>query len=299
MPLLNLPPLPYDAWEPTKTTLHLFCQIVGKVRMATHPKLNHWWHVALYPDARGLTTGAIPFESGAFDVSLVLATHRLVARRSDGREIVFPLPGLSVAAFYEQLMEGLADLGVEPAIDPRPYQMDGLPPFAENRAPAPYDPEAVGRFWKALLAVSGVLEEFRGRFSGKSTPVHLFWHSFDLALTRFSGRAAPMEGGTRADREAYSHEVISVGFWPGGKDIREASFYAYAYPEPEGLADERLAPQAARWLDRGGSHLALLPYEAVRAADDPAGDLLAFLEAAYEAGARRAGWPEELTRREP
>jgi hypothetical protein len=255
--------------------------------------------VTLYPDARGLTTGAIPFESGAFDVALDLATHRLVARRSDGREIAFVLPGLSVAAFYEQLMEGLADLGVEPSIVARPYEMGDLPRFADNRGAAAYDTEAVDRYWRALLSVAGVLQEFRGRFAGKSTPVHLFWHSFDLALTRFSGRAAPMTGGSRADREAYSHEVVSFGFWPGDKDICEPAFYAYAYPEPEGLAEEKLSPEAARWLDRGGSHLALLPYEAVRSTGNPAGRLLDFLETAYQASARRAGWPvEELTRRD-
>jgi hypothetical protein len=204
-----------------------------------------------------------------------------------------------VAAFYEQLMEGLADLGIEPSILARPYDMGDVPRFPDNRDVAAYDIDAVGRYWKALLSVAGVLQHFRGRFAGKSTPVHLFWHSFDLALTRFSGRAAPMTEGSRADREAYSHEVISFGFWPGDKDIREPAFYAYAYPEPQGLAEEKLSPDAAKWLDRGGSHLAFLPYDAVRAAANPAGSLLDFLETAYLISARRAGWPiEELTRRD-
>jgi len=295
---LFLPPLPYAEWLPTRRTLQQVCQMIGKVRMAAHPKLNHWWHVTLYPHVQGLTTGAVPYEGGAFEILLDAMRHRLVLSRSDGREVIVPLEGQTIAGIHEALMEGLADLNIEVSILARPYEMGDLPGFAANTAPAPYDPEAVERFWKALLAIHGVFEGFRGAYLGKSTPVHLYWHSFDLALTRFSGRPGPPRGGSKADREAYSHEVISFGFWPGDETVPEPAFYSYTYPEPPGLAEEGL-PAEARWVTIRGGAQAFLPYEAARTAADPAALIRAFLDAAYAAGARRAGWDvEAFTRRD-
>ncbi len=284
-----LPPLPYDDWAETKTTLHLFCQIVGKVRMAAHPKLNHWWHVTLYPEVRGLGTRAIPYRGGAFELSLDLVAHRFEARTSAGDDFGFALNGLSVAEFYARVTAALTAIGTPVTILPRPYDMGDRPNFQDDRH-AVYDAEAVTRFWQALRWSAGVFEQFRGRFLGKQTPVHLYWHSFDLALTRFSGRAAPRRQGTQADREAYSHEVISFGFWPGDAAARHAAYYAYAAPEPDGIAEQPLAPEGAEWTEVSGGHTALLRYDTVRAAADPEAALLAFLDSAYLAGARRAGW---------
>lgn len=291
------PPLPYADWAETKTTLHLFCQIVGKVRMAAHPKLNHWWHVTLYPSVRGLSTGAIPQAGGAVELTLDLLAHRFEARTSAGAVFGFALRGLSVAAFYARVTDGLAAIGAPVAIRPQAYDMGERPAFHDDPHAA-YDADAVTRFWQALLWTSGVFERFRGRFLGKQTPVHLYWHSFDLALTRFSGRAAPRRTGTAADREAYSHEVISFGFWPGDAAVPHAAYYAYAAPEPDGLAEQTLEPEAARWTEVSGGHTALLDYDAVRGAAEPEATLLAFLESAYLAGARRAGWEVHALARE-
>ncbi|HET6466926.1 MAG TPA: DUF5996 family protein [Geminicoccaceae bacterium] len=288
-PPLDLPPLPYDAWAETKDTLHLCCQIVGKVRLALHPKLNHWWHVTLYVVPRGLTTGAIPYGGDSFEVQLDLIEHRVnvVTSRDGARSFALGVP---VAEFHERLFVALGELGIEAHIVARPYAHPSRVPFADDREHDAYDRDAVHRYWRALVGIDGVLKAFGGRFLGKQTPVHLFWHSFDLALTRFSGRAAPLEGGTPADREAYSHEVISFGFWPGDPTAPEPAFYSYTYPDPRGLLDEPLRPEGALWTDRNGSALALLRYDDVRAAPEPRATLLAFLQSAYEAGARRAGW---------
>ncbi len=294
----RFPPLPLAAWEDSKTTLHLFLQIVGKVRMALHPKLNHWWHLTLYPAPRGLTTGTIPLADRDLRIDLDLRDHFVALSDSDGRLERFDIPGLTVGGFYRHFFDALAVLGVEAAIKAVPYDHKSKIPFAEDETHGAYDPIYIERFSRTLNGVAGVFEQFRGRFLGKSTPVHLFWHSFDLALTRFSGKAGPpMEGGTQADREAYSHEVISVGFWAGDDNVREPAFYAYAYPEPDGLANARLTPSAARWVEQRGSHLALLPYEAARTDADPTATLLGFLEGAYQGAAALAGWPvKELTR---
>ncbi|HET6520493.1 MAG TPA: DUF5996 family protein [Geminicoccaceae bacterium] len=296
-PPLDLPPLPLEAWAGTKDTLHLYAQIVGKVRAALHPKLNHWWHVTLYVSPRGLTTRAVPYGGGAFEVAFDLIDHALGVTTSRGGQRAFPLAGLTVADFHGRLFDALAELGIEARIRPEPYEHESKVPFPDDRAARPYDAAYVHRFWRALVQADGVLREFGGRFLGKQTPVHLFWHSFDLALTRFSGRAAPpMTGGTRADREAYSHEVVSFGFWAGDRSFAEPAFYSYTYPEPAGLAEEPLRPGAAFWADRNGSALAVLRYEDVRGAADPRGALLEFLEGAYRAGARRAGWPVDELR---
>lgn len=291
-PPLDLPPLPLEPWEDAKETLHLFTQVVGKVRMAAHPKLNHWWHVTLYPASRGLTTRRIPYGGNDFEIAFDFIDHALDIWRGDGDRRRFPLEGQSVASFHAALFSALDELGIDVRIRARPYDRPYTTPFAEDTAHAHYNAAQVAAWWRALGQIASVFETFRGRFLGKSTPVHLFWHSFDLALTRFSGRAAPpREGGTRADREAYSHEVISFGWWPGDAQVREAAFYSYTAPEPAGIAAMSLSPASARWNEAGGAHMAFLPYEAVRADTDPRAAILSFLESAYDAGATRAGWP--------
>jgi hypothetical protein len=288
---VDLPPLPLEPWEASKNTLHLFLQMVGKTRLALHPKLNHWWHVPLYVSPRGLTTRTIPYGAGSFEVLFDFHDHRLGIETSAGDGRSFPLAGLAVAEFHERYFAALAELGIDVLILAKPYDNPSKIPFAEDHEHAAYDAAAVHRFWKVLSAVNGIFEEFRGRFLGKATPVHLFWHSFDLAYTRFSGAAAPLSGGTKADAEAYSHALISFGFWPGDASVREPAFYSYTYPEPVGLAEEAIDPPQAQWVNKGTSHLAFYPYAEMRGAEDPRQALLAFLESTYAAGAGRAGWP--------
>lgn len=290
----SFPPLPLEEWEPTKDTLHLWLQIVGKVRLALFPKKNHWWHAPLYVSARGLTTRPIPYEGDVFAVTFDFLDHRLRAERSDGRAAGFALAdGLSVARFYEQTFDALDEIGVAVEIQAEPFDCFASgTPFAECSAYASYDRAAIERFWRVLVAVGGVLEAFRGRFIGKSSPVHLFWHSFDLALTRFSGRRAPaMPDADSVTQEAYSHEVISFGFWAGDKSFREPAFYAYAWPLPDGLTEEPLHPGAAYWgTPSGGNPRALLPYAAVREEASAREAISSFLQSAYEAGAKCANW---------
>jgi hypothetical protein len=288
----QFPEIPLAAWRPTKDTLHLYCQIVGKIRLAMHPRLNHWWHVPLYVTPRGLSTHAIPHRGGNFEIEFDLVKHLLRMRTNEGGEEDFSLyDGLTVADFYSSVFANLAKLGIEPKIRPVPYEAPSTLPFPENTENSSYDKEYVERFHRTLVAVDDIMEEFRGRFVGKSTPVHMFWHSFDLALTRFSGRRAPVrEGAGMVEREAYSHEVISFGFWFGDDNIPAPAFYSYTAPEPEDLADEPLSPWAARWQEANGSHMALLMYEDARSAEDTRATVLEFLESAYQAGAKRAGW---------
>ncbi len=285
------PEIPLEAWRPTKDTLHLYCQIVGKVRLAMHPRLNHWWHVPLYVTPRGLSTHTIPFGGGNFEVEFDFKDHELKMRTSDGRVEDFALyDGLTVADFYASVMASLGKLGIKPEIKAVPYEAPSKTPFADDRENKSYDKEYVERFHQTLVAVDDVFEEFRGHFLGKSTPVHMFWHSFDLALTRFSGKSAPVrEGANRVEREAYSHEVISFGFWFGDDNVPAPAFYSYTAPEPEGLANEPLSPAAAKWAESNGAHMAILMYDDARNADDPRTAILDFLESAYQAGAKRAG----------
>ena len=286
----DLPPLPFEPWADSKDTLHRFCQIVGKVRMATHPKLNHWWHVTLHPGPRGLTTRMIPFGGRDFEIAFDFHDHTLNVICSTGRIESFSLAGLTVAEFYAKTFDALAALGYDITIKPIPYDLPDTMPFPEDDRKRAYDGDAVHRFWRALSQISNVFETYRGRFIGKQTPTHLYWHSFDLAVTRFSGRAAPREGGTRADREAYSHEVISVGFWPGDPSFPEAAFYSYTYPEPAGISDRPLGPDKAMWAERNGGALAVYRYQDWRETADPEASLLGFLDAAYDAGATQANW---------
>jgi hypothetical protein len=268
--------------------------------MALMPPRNHWWHVPLYVSSRGLTTRAIPYRDGAetMQIDLDLLDHRAVVTTSGRGRRSFAL-GLPVADFHHELFAALDQLGIEASIRGRPFDQPFDTPFADDRDHRAWDAGAVERFWRALVWIGSVFEEFAGRFVGKATPVHLFWHSFDLAYSRFSGRRAPeMPGAGPVEREAYSHEVTSFGFWAGDAQVREASFYSYASPLPDGLASHPLRPEAAKWSPPEGNVQARLAYEAVRSSADPRAALLDFLESAYQAEAHAGGWPVEELRRE-
>ena len=289
---VKLPALELAEWEASKTTLHLWLQIVGKIRMASTAPRNHWWHATLYLDARGLTTRRLHAASGiAFEVAFDFIDHQLVVLTNRGALKSFPLrDGLSVAEFDHELHALLESLGVDVEIQEAPYGVATTTPFPEDREHASYDPDAVARFWRILEWSDEVLEEFAGWYCGKTSPVHLFWHGLDLAVTRFSGSRAPSS--PEADpvsRAAYSHEVISFGFWAGDDKVREASYYSYTAPEPPDLRSQPLSPEDAYWT----KPLALLPYGSVRSAPDPRAHLLAFLESAYRAGARSPNWDRE------
>lgn len=288
----NFPEMPLEAWRPTKNTLHLYCQIVGKIRLTMHPRINHWWHVPLYVSPRGLTTRTIPYRDGNFEIEFDFREHKLNIYTSKGELEDFALyDGLSVADFYSSLFSNLAKLGIEPKIRAIPYEAPSTTPFAQDTENKSYDKKYVEKFHQVQVIVDDILQEFRGRFLGKSTPVHMFWHSFDIALTRFSGKRAPVrDGANRVEREAYSHEVISFGFWFGDDNVPAPAFYSYTAPEPAGLADEPLSPSSAKWQESNGAHLALLMYEDVRTLADPRAAVLEFLESAYQAGAKRGGW---------
>ncbi|HRI03570.1 MAG TPA: DUF5996 family protein [Pyrinomonadaceae bacterium] len=289
----SFPEIPLDAWRPTKNTLHLYLQIVGKIRLQMHPRVNHWWHVPLYVSPRGLTTRTIPKSGGSFEIEFDFHEHALKIKTSDGRYEDFALyDGLSVADFYASLFSNLAKLGLRPKIKAEPYEAPSTTPFADDHENCSYDKEYVERFHKVLVAVDDIFEEFRGRFTGKSTPVHLFWHSFDLALTRFSGKPAPpIDGANMVTREAYSHEVISFGFWFGDdkeNSVAAPAFYSYTAPKPDGLENEPLQPDTAFWTPDGG--MALLMYDDIRNTENSRQQILDFLESTYKAGAKRAGW---------
>jgi hypothetical protein len=296
-----LEPLPLAEWKDTKNTLHLYLQIVGKVRLALSPPVNHWWHVTFHVSPRGLTTGLIPYRDGGFEVEFDLLEHALVITTSWGGRRQFALrDGLSVSEFYKRFRADLAALGIEVKILPRPYDTISVVPFAADTEHASYDRSYVERFRRIHVALDRIFQEFRGRFTGKSSPAHVFWHSFDLALTRFSGRPAPeRKDAGPVTREAYSHECISFGFWTGDDRTPAPAFYSYTAPEPEGLRDEPLRPASACWNPAGGGVLAVLPYDDVRAAASPEGVLLEFLESAYRAGAKRAGWNLESFEHRP
>ena len=292
-----LPPLAYEEWNATRVTLRLFIQIAGKIRLALAPPKNHWWHVVLYVTPRGLTTGLMPSGKTVFALDFDFVDHELVVRTDSGQVETIPLrDGLSVAAFHEQLFALLARLGIDVDILAQSYGDPTPVSFADDLTDASYDADAVERFWRILSASALVFEEFAGWFNGKTSPVHLFWHGLDLAVTRFSGRRAPEPPTSNlVNHEAYTHEVISFGFWAGDESVRAPTYYSYTYPEPPGLAEQPLEPEAARWVDLGSGHQARIPYEDIRVAESPREALLSFLESAYEAGARTAGWPiEEL-----
>lgn len=288
--LTELPELPYQEWRATKDTLHLWCQILGKIKMAHVPPRNHWWHVALGLSVRGITTGRMRAGDQAFEAELDLLSDRLVIRTDQGEVSGFPLKnGLSVAEFTSELFALLRTLDIDIGILARPYRVPTTTPFTEDLDHAAYDGDAARRFWRILGWTDWVFQEFAGWFCGKTSPVNLYWHSLDLAVTRFSGRRSPAGPGLDpVSAEGYSHELISFGFWAGDEQTKAPTYYSYTAPEPEGLTDRPLQPEQARWQPTGG--MAHLPYEAVRIAADPAQTLLVFLESAYEAGASAADW---------
>jgi hypothetical protein len=283
------PALPLDSWKDTCATLHMWTQIVGKVRLALTPLVNHWWNVPLYVTARGLTTSRIPYGARAFELRFDFVAHELVLETSEGTVKALKLEPKSVAEFYAECMAMLRGEGIDVKIWPMPVEVPNPVAFDEDRAHASYDAEKVGRFWRILLSVNAVFYEFRAGFIGKVSPVHFFWGSFDLAVSRFSGRRAPERPGADAiTREAYSHELSSVGFWPGTAGVSDAAFYSYAAPAPEGFAQARVRPEAARWDTKLGEFL--LAYEDVRKAQSPSRALLEFCRSTYEAAARFGQW---------
>jgi hypothetical protein len=299
------PKLTLDEWAPTQTTLHRWTQIVGKTRLALAPMQNHWWQVVLYVTERGLTTSPIPYDRRTFDVSFDFNDHVLIARTNDGDSNVLELPGLSVGDFYARYMSMLRTLGIEIRIMPVPMELMDTTSFVDDRTHASYDPDAVYRCWQILLQSDRVLKRFRARFIGKSSPSHFWWGGFDLACTRFSGRTAPLHPGGIPNcpdwvtTEAYSHECISAGWWPGmlGSPVAEPAFYAYSYPEPAGCDAALVRPAAAYYHPVMREWI--LPYESVRSSPDPEGALLEFLESTYEAAANLAKWDRKALERPP
>jgi hypothetical protein len=286
------PSLPLDSWNDTCATLHMWTQIVGKVRLRLTPLVNHWWNVPLYVDARGLTTSRIPYGHRAFEIWFDFIRHQLVLETSDGMLKTIPLAPRSVAEFYEEFMGMLRSAGIEVKIWRMPVEVPNPIPFDEDREHRSYDPKAVEAFWRILLSVDSVLNQFRSEFVGKCSPVHFFWGSFDLAVTRFSGRRAPARpGADTITKEAYSHEASSVGFWPGGGDVKDAAFYSYMAPEPQGFKEASVRPNAARYEKQLGEFL--LMYEDVRKAESPTASLLEFCQSTYEAGANLAKWDRD------
>jgi Family of unknown function (DUF5996) len=291
------PELPYAAWKDTAATLHLWTQIVGKVRLALTPWLNHSWHVTLRVSARGLVTPPIPLDGRTMQIEFDFIDHVLWLRTSDGHFRQLMLKPVSVAEFYDDVMVALRELGVTVRINEMPNEIPGAVPFPKDRAHASYDADAVSRFHRVLLSCNAVFEHFRTGFLGKASPVHFFWGSFDLAVTRFSGRRAPPHPGgvpnlpDAVAREAYSHEVSSAGFWPGGGGLDQPAFYSYAYPAPEGFAAAKVKPDAAYWSKALGEFI--LPYHAVRTASEPVRELMAFLQSTYDAAADLAKWERD------
>lgn len=288
------PSIPVSGWQDTRDTLHLYTQVVGKVRLANEPLSNHWWNVPLYLSATGLTTSLMPHPTGpAFQIDFDFVAHRLEITTIDGDQEALSLEPRSVADFYHAVMAMLDALGVGTPIWPVPVEIPDAIPFPDDRVHASYDPLAVQQFWRALVAMEAVFKRFRSAFVGKASPVHYFWGAIDLAYTRFSGRPAPPHPGGAPNCgphvmwEAYSHEVSSCGYWPGGPG-NEGVFYAYAYPEPAGYRTAAVAPVGAAWDDDLGEFI--LPYELVRTAQDPEDSLLQFLQTTYEAAADTAGW---------
>lgn len=291
------PSLVWDEWAATADTLHMWTQIVGKTRLALTPLQNHWWNVPLYVTARGLGTSAMPYGDDVLDIEFDFVAHELHLRLGSGQAAVMKLEPRTVADFYEEYLGCLASLGVEVKIDPIPCEQPHPIRFDLDTEHKSYDAEYVHRFWQVLVETEKVFRQFGTNFLGKVSPIHFFWGSFDLAVTRFSGRPAPPRPGADAiQREAYSHEVISAGFWPGNGGYGAAAFYCYAAPVPEGLAEAKIRPAAAGWDKTLGEFI--FRYEDVRAEASPEASLLEFLGSAYEAGANAAKWDREALERQ-
>jgi hypothetical protein len=297
------PELPYDAWRDTAATLHLRLQIVGKIALVQRPWVNHSWHVALRITARGIGTGLIPHEAGSLQIDFDFVEHRLLLHVVDGRTVSLKLQPQPTANFYRDVMSALATLGVPVKINTLPNELPDPIPFDTDETHRSYDSESVNRYWRALVQATRVFEQFRARFIGKNSPVHFFWGSADLAVTRFSGRTAPPHPGgvphlpDWVAREAYSHEVSSAGFWAGADQYPEACFYSYAYPEPPGFAAASIAPLGAHYSDKLREFV--LPYETARRAASPDAAVLEFLQSTYEAAANLGRWPREALERPP
>lgn len=294
------PILRFSEWQDTLATLHMWTQVVGKIRLAQTPLVNHWWNVPLYVSARGLTTSAMPYEDRIFEIEFDFIDHKLRIDCSDGAAQTLALRPQTVADFYAEVMSALRELGIEIKIWTVPVEIPDPIRFEKDTVHAAYDAEYANRFWRALVKMDDVLKEFRARFIGKVSPVHFFWGSFDMAVTRFSGRPAPpREGADLITREAYSHEVISHGFWPGNKDM-EAAFYSYTTPEPAGLADTtsegKIRP--AETFYSADMKEFFLPYDTVRNSASPETTLMDFCQTTYEAGANLAGWDRTALERQ-
>jgi hypothetical protein len=281
------PALPLGEWESTYRTLHMWTQIVGKIRLRLAPLQNHWWNVALYVSARGLTTSAIPYEGRAFEMEFDFIHHRLEIRTPDGGERFLALAPKSVAAFYRELFSVLHDAGINVQIHAKPQEIPDPIPFELDETHASYDPEYANRLWRILRSTDLVFQEFRSRFLGKQSPVHFFWGSFDLCCTRFNGRASPPRKGAITS-EAYSRECISLGWWPGGGEVAGPAFYAYTAPEPAGYDGQLVLPKGAFYQKK--LHEFLLMYDDARFASSPSDEILKFAQSTYEAGANLAGW---------
>ncbi|HUD84991.1 MAG TPA: DUF5996 family protein [Xanthobacteraceae bacterium] len=295
------PDIPFAAWSETCDTLQLWTQIVGKVRIALTPLVNHWWNVTFFVTARGLVAPAMPYAGGTFDVIFDFADHRLAIETCDGRVESFALKPMAVCDFHAEFMARLRHLGIDVHIRTMPCEIEDCVPFEQDRTHAHYDPAYVQKFHQALAQAHRVMTAFRARFIGKVSPVHFFWGSFDLAVTRFSGRTAPPPKGVTPNvapwvmAEAYSHEVSSCGFWPGNGGLGYAAFYVYAYPEPAGYGETRLRTAEASYKTDLGQFI--LPYDAVRRARDPDALLLGFLQETYEAAADLAKWDRQALER--
>ena len=295
------PELPLSEWTDTRDTLHRWTQVVGKVRLALAPRVNHWWHITLYVDARGLTTSLMPYGTTAFEMVFDFQRHELAIEPVDGPGATIALAPRSVADFYAEVMARLSELGLGVDILARPVEVVDATPFADDHEHASYDADYAHRFWLSLVQAERVMSEFRAGFIGKVSPVHFFWGAFDLAVTRFSGREAPTHPGGAPNCadwvmvDAYSHEVSSAGYWPGGPD--EGVFYSYAYPEPNGYRDVPVRPSAARYDEELSEFV--LPYESVQTAEDPQSTLLEFLQSTYEAAAVTGGWDRAALERRP
>jgi hypothetical protein len=287
----NLPELPYASWQDTLFTLHMWTQIVGKIRMSLTPLVNHWWNVPLYTTARGLTTSPMPYSSRTLEICFDFIAHKLILETSEGEIRELPLKPQTVADFYQTLMKTLSQLAMPVSIWTTPCELapELTIPFEKDTQHKSYDAEAVHKFWRILMWVDNAMKDFRSSFLGKASPVHFFWGSFDLAVTRFSGRRAPERpGADPVTREAYSHEVSSAGYWPGSAAFPNAAFYSYASPVPAGFSGRKVNPPAAYFHPELGEFLLL--YDDVRTADSPKDALMAFLQSTYEAAADLGNW---------
>lgn len=288
------PALPFIGWQDTCATLHMWTQVVGKIRLALEPMVNHWWQVPLYVTATGLTTSPMPYQSRSFQIDFDFCHHALTIRTSDPQRVEFALAPMTVAEFYDRTMQTLRDLGIEMTIWTMPVEVADAIPFEQDHQHKSYDADAAQRFWRVLVQTDRVMKQFRSGFIGKVSPVHFFWGSFDMAVTRFSGRTAPPHPGGVPNLgdwvavEAYSHEVSSCGFWPGNGGFGKAAFYSYAYPAPPGFADAPLRPPQASFDPNLQEFV--LDYDAVRMSADPEAMLLAFFQSTYDAAANAGRW---------